>query len=233
MPRDNLLRQMTGGIATRRILILGALVAGVMAVLLAAAPQTEAGTYAACVNKRTGEMHLKDRGREGAPCAAGWKKVTWTSGLPMVLTPNDKVVGRFLQRSIGKVTVQRDGGIWEYFWQTGTLVADNAIYFLTSDCTGQAFGGGYPNRAKSERISKRAIGAWRIAYRVDWDTLGKPLAYKGTGRVQEVPGPFTLYRFDDGGSGVCEEVDEYATYYMIPIAPTPAPPDFKGPFHLQ
>lgn len=224
---------MQGAIATKRILALSACAAGLLGVLFIATQQAQAGTYAACVNKRTGEMHLKDRGRESAPCAAGWKKVTWTSGLPMVLTPNDKVVGRFLQRTIGRVFVQRDGGIWDYYWQTGELVADDPIYYLTSDCTGQAFSGGYLNRAKAERVTKRATGAWRIAYRVDWETLGEPLAFKGTGRVQEVAGPFTLYRLDDAGRGTCEEVDELATSYMIPVAPTPAPPDFKGPFHLQ
>ena len=225
----------------------------VVGAVLVTASAASAATLTACVNKRTGEMRLRQGKAAKKKCPKGWKKVRWsvqgpagkqgqpgvngTNGVNGSPGPNlvlkdasGNVVGQYLGMSLLEVPIYlvgRDGGIWLYYG-SGNLIPNANPDYKASDCSGTAYQK-VPSSFTTPAYAAILGGQYRLVFRTfSGGVFGpSPTAWQVTTASQTLSA-VQLYR-RNSSTGVCGTDGAPFTGDVLALQPVPAPPDFTGP----
>jgi hypothetical protein len=216
-----------------------------------------AATITGCVNKKTGELRIRQGKAAKKKCPKGWKKLHWNTngpagkqGIPGVNGTNGTngapgpiinvkdatgaVVGQLLgvfPEGAAIYIVFRDGGYWFYLG-SGQLFSLFSPEFKTNDCSGTA----YLTQSSSSNFSAAQFaaligGPFRIVFRtLNAGTFGTPTAYKAAGATEPATS-LQLYS-RNGQTGTCTADGSTFTGTLAALQVVPAPPDFTGPLTI-
>lgn len=211
--------------------------AGVVAGGLTAAP-AQAKTVKACVNKKTGEIRI------GKKCKEGWKKVTWSTkgatgpqgatGPTGAAGPNlvvkdatGKTLGQYLglyPTPFSLMFVQVEGGAYLYLPNGQVYTFNQSPRWKESDCSGTAFIQSDSPQTTALMVGS-AGGPSRVVYRKVNGGLGPVRAWKYTSTTSSI-NQLNYYLNQAGGC-----VAELAVYNgeIVNLEPVTAPSDVPGP----
>ena len=233
--------------------LLAVLVAGAVLVPICTA---NAATITGCVNKKTGELRIRQGKAAKKKCPKGWKKLRWNTkgaagkqGLPGVNGTNGAagqsglvnlkdatgaVVGQLLgvfPEGGAIYIVLRDGGYWFYLG-SGQLYGLFTPKFKANDCSGTAY---LTNSSTSDFSAAQFValigGPFRVVFRtLNMGTFGTPSAYKANGATE--PATAVQLYDRDNTTGTCGASGSPFTGTLAALDPVQAPPDFTGPLTI-
>jgi hypothetical protein len=226
--------------------------------VLVPASAASAKTLTACVNKKTGEMRLRQGKAAKKKCPKGWKKVRWSvqgpagkQGTPGVNGTNGAngqpgpiinvkdatgaVVGQMVSifpEGGAIYFVLRDGGLWTYLGDGHLYGFGSSPTFKTNDCTGTAYLSSSSSQFKPETLAALVGGPFRVVFRtLNAGDFGTAMAWKGTATTEKITSAISTYELNDT-TGACELDSSSFTGILVALEQTTAPPDFVGPLAI-
>ena len=226
--------------------------------VLVPASAASAKTLTACVNKKTGEMRLRQGKAAKKKCPKGWKKVRWNvqgpagkqgnpgsngtngaNGQPGPIINVKDATGAVVGQLVGILPeggafyfVLRDGGLWMYLNDGHLYGFSSSPKFKTNDCTGTAYLSTTSSQFTPATFAALVGGTFRVVFRtLNAGVFGTSTAWKGTATTETIASSTSLYEFDNA-TGTCQLDTSSFTGTLVALEQVTAPPDFTGPLGI-